>query len=126
MPVPWKSKLNPYKNEILRMWKNRNTLPEIQGVLEEKGIKISKQSIWKFIQVRTNKRNPHDIEIPDEKSSEITEEPIPIQNTETSTELNNRINEEDEEQMDILRQRLKRKAHADPMKDIFIRKGDKQ
>jgi hypothetical protein len=139
MPIPWKSKLNPYENEILRMWNNRTTLPEIQTYLREKEIEISQQGIWKFIEVRTRKRNPHDIKFPDEKTSETIEkntssetsrniptEPTPIVPPKIKTEASSEIEEDKSKKMSELRKELKRQAHADPMKNIFIRKGEKR
>ena len=138
MAIPWKSKLNPYKNEILDMWKDRITLPEIQAFLKDKEIEISQQGIWKFIKVRTQKKNPHDIVLPDvkplekvetnsplEKRKNIPEAPTHLMTQQTSSDINNTAEEEQDHQIHKLRERLKKKAHADPLAGLFIRKRDK-
>lgn len=38
---PFQSKLTPYRNEILKAWFRRQTLKEIQAMLQKHGITIS-------------------------------------------------------------------------------------
>ena len=40
---PFQSKLTPYRNEILKAWFRRQTLKEIQAMLQKHGITYSMQ-----------------------------------------------------------------------------------
>ncbi len=52
---PFQSKLTPYRNEILKAWFRRQTLKEIQAMLQKHGITISLPGIFLFIKRHKNK-----------------------------------------------------------------------
>ncbi|UKI30283.1 MAG: hypothetical protein L6W00_20270 [Lentisphaeria bacterium] len=47
---PFQSKLTPYRNEILKAWFRRQTLREIQAMLQKHGITISPAGDFPFHQ----------------------------------------------------------------------------
>ena len=55
---PFQSKLTPYRNEILKAWFRRQTLREIQAMLQKYGITISLPGISLFIKRHENKYDP--------------------------------------------------------------------
>ena len=55
---PFQSKLTPYRNEILKAWFRRQTLREIQAMLQKHGITISLPGISLFIKRHKNKYDP--------------------------------------------------------------------
>ena len=55
---PFQSKLTPYRNEILKAWFRRQTLKEIQAMLQKHGITISLPGISLFIKRHKNKYDP--------------------------------------------------------------------
>ena len=55
---PFQSKLTPYRNEILKAWFRRQTLREIQVMLQKHGITISLPGISLFIKRHKNKYDP--------------------------------------------------------------------
>ena len=55
---PFQSKLTPYRNEILKAWFRRQTLKEIQAMLQKHGITISQPGISLFIKRHKNKYDP--------------------------------------------------------------------
>ena len=55
---PFQSKLTPYRNEILKAWFRRQTLREIQAMLQKYGITISLPRISLFIKRHKNKYDP--------------------------------------------------------------------
>ena len=48
---PFQSKLMPYRNEILKAWFRRQTLKEIQAMLQKHGVTISLPGISLFINI---------------------------------------------------------------------------
>ena len=52
---PFKSKLTPYRNEILKAWFRRQTLRETQAMLQKYGITISLPGISLFIKRHKSK-----------------------------------------------------------------------
>ncbi len=58
---PFQSKLTPYRNEILKAWFRRQTLREIQAMLQKHGITISLPGISLFIKRHKNKYDPRAI-----------------------------------------------------------------
>lgn len=134
MSKPWNSKLIPFERNIIAMWRNRTTQMEIKQWLQTKGIKISQPAISKFLKVRRLKTDPHLMELPSvaisenpspEATRKIPEMPKPIITPKPTMEKNNDIETVREKEMNRLRQKLKRKAHADPMASVFIRKEEK-
>ena len=55
---PFQSKLMPYRNEILKAWFRRQTLKEIQAMLQKHGITISLPGISLFIKRHKSKYDP--------------------------------------------------------------------
>ena len=55
---PFQSKLTPYRNEILKAWFRRQTLKEIQAMLQKHGITISLPGISLFIKRHKSKYDP--------------------------------------------------------------------
>ena len=55
---PFQSKLMPYRNEILKAWFRRQTLKEIQAMLQKHGVTISLPGISLFIKRHKNKYDP--------------------------------------------------------------------
>ena len=55
---PFQSKLTPYRNEILKAWFRRQTLREIQAMLQKRGITISLPGISLFIKRHKDKYDP--------------------------------------------------------------------
>ena len=58
---PFQSKLTPYRNEILKAWFRRQTLKEIQAMLQKHGVTISLPGISLFIKRHKNKYDPRAI-----------------------------------------------------------------
>ena len=56
---PFQSKLTPYRNEILKAWFRRQTLREIQAMLQKHGVTISLPGISLFIKRHKNKYDPN-------------------------------------------------------------------
>ena len=55
---PFQSKLTPYRNEILKAWFRRQTLKEIQAMLQKHGVTISLPGISLFIKRHKSKYDP--------------------------------------------------------------------
>ena len=55
---PFQSKLTPYRNEILKAWFRRQTLKEIQAMLQKYGSTISLPGISLYIKRHKNKYDP--------------------------------------------------------------------
>mgnify|MGYP001067006899 CR=1 FL=1 len=55
---PFQSKLTPYRNEILKAWFRRQTLREIQTMLQKHGVTISLPGISLFIKRHKSKYDP--------------------------------------------------------------------
>ena len=55
---PFQSKLTPYRNEILKAWFRRQTLKEIQAMLQKHGVTISLPGISLFIKKHKSKYDP--------------------------------------------------------------------
>ena len=55
---PFQSKLTPYRNEILKAWFRRQTLKEIQTMLQKHGVTISLSGISLFIKRHKKKYDP--------------------------------------------------------------------
>lgn len=55
---PFQSKLTPYRNEIQKAWFRRQTLREIQAMLQKHGVTISLPGISLFIKRHKNKYDP--------------------------------------------------------------------
>ena len=55
---PFQSKLTPYQNEILKAWFRRQTLREIQAMLQKYGITISLPGISLYIKRHKSKYDP--------------------------------------------------------------------
>ncbi len=55
---PFQSKLTPYRNEILKAWFRRQTLREIQAMLQKHSVTISLPGISLFIKRHKDKYDP--------------------------------------------------------------------
>ena len=55
---PFQSKLTPYRNEILKAWFRRQTLREIQAMLQKHGNTISLPANSLFVKRHKNKYDP--------------------------------------------------------------------